>query len=1000
MNILYIMCNTRNNFLILTVAAALASSQTVSTESPHRLQLFTCFSDICNVHGEDQFCSERERKCRNCQEIVDDCLEPALPQNCTRWCINFHIQKERKKEKETACKDIGLIRNGSHNGSLTQPQVPGDVIAINCDPGYHISGSKTLECKVYGQWSHDIPTCQGIKCPMLPAVSNGRHNGSTTIPNSLGDVVSEVCNHGYQRIGPDSTTCSTIGVWSNQLPVCRKIQCPLLHEVENGKHNGSLRTPHVPGDMIVSSCDDAYLLLGTSSTVCNSQGFWTDPLPRCQVIECTPLPKIKNGKWSGVPHSDIPRLKVSHTIHATCNEGYSLRGPDKWECSVNGNWYSHDELYMPYCIKDYINGWMIAACVEGGLIILALILLLCWLYTRRNKQKYQSIKGHEDKFKNDEMTLMIEIDDKEKDTERLHLQAKPSPPRDISLHSQRLQRETQNKQAEVKNSTGQSESNRNRDYSPNIPHPSNVFGASRTQRYKGQNIPGKCETNRQSQDPPNIRSESSATDVSRAERSEVRNIQGKSGSNRQREDPPNIPSGSSSTDTSQRDRYEEQNIQGETGSNREREDPPNLRSGGSLFDASQRDRSEEQNIQEEMGLNRQRVYPPNIPSGSSATDASQRDCSEEQNIQGETGSNKQREDPPNIRSGGSVFDDRSEGPNIHGFTFNINLTANNSADNNNLFEYGSRTDSRHQVSKTGGSAPQTPQTTQREMDDLKAEEEKSPIQESGIFQSSQPQASCVTEDELASFRSINDPLGSFGSTSTNENLEDDGNLIRGLAVQQSANMEQDTARKLAMPNGDLNTDDINADVFNEQFGGNGRQINGLAAQQSANMVQETARKLTMPNGDLNTVDTNADVFDEQHGGNGGLINGLAVQQSANNEQDIARKLAMPNGDLNTDDINVKVFNQQLGGNGRRINGLAAQRSANNEQDTARKLAMPNGDLNTVDINADVFDEQLGGNSGLINGLAVQQSANNEQDTACKLAMPNGDLNTDDINDDV
>lgn len=138
-------------------------------------------------------------------------------------------------------------------------------------------------------------------------------------------------------------------------------------------------------------------------------------------------------------------------------------------------------------------------------------------------------------------------------------------------------------------------------------------------------------------------------------------------------------------------------------------------------------------------------------------------------------------------------------------TFNININSDNSNNNSNKLVCNGTDNLLTKQTDTSSPRPGTAETEDVEMNDLKEEELKSPVEESATFQPSHPQESPDTDSKTVVTTYQQE---SKGGANTNEDSGPSFHPVNGLAVQQSANNEQDTARKLAMPNGDLNTDDV------------------------------------------------------------------------------------------------------------------------------------------------------------------------------------------------
>ncbi|XP_060577735.1 uncharacterized protein LOC132734886 isoform X2 [Ruditapes philippinarum] len=371
--------------MIKILIAAIAWSVLVSSQGTRTP--FPCHSDVCNLYGQDQFCSERESRCRDCLDIIDGCFEPETPSNCTRTCIEFHVQEKLKNERASACPELGPIENGKSNDSTSEIYKPGDVIGITCDAGYRLFGRPTLKCKAYGQWSHDVPTCEEITCPVLPEVGNGKHNGSLTIPHKPGDIVTVLCNHGYQRIGPVYAVCQTNGAWQTQLSICQKY--PEIPPIKNGRWDRTMVTNNLESDELQATCDRGYTLLGSGNLRWSKTGIFT---------------------------------------------------------SSNG--------HLSLCKKDEeTNVWMIVAITEGVLLLVLIVcLVICKVYKYQMKQRQnQTKKTVRDSSKengNKKETRLL-IDSVEKQISNPCSQSGYAcPNKDISLHDQKLQRESGSKESE------------------------------------------------------------------------------------------------------------------------------------------------------------------------------------------------------------------------------------------------------------------------------------------------------------------------------------------------------------------------------------------------------------------------------------------------------------------------------------------------------------------------------------------------------------------------
>ncbi|XP_053394231.1 complement factor H-related protein 5-like [Mercenaria mercenaria] len=237
-------------------------------------EIFYCHGDYCNTYGQIEFCSEVFKKCRPCTDVLDDCFTSQLPTNCTSTCKQHQLEQVTKLAKEKPCPILAEINHGEHNGSLLDAQKPGEIIQFTCKPGYRLKGSRRLECKEYGIWSKDIPTCEEVVCPVLSNVANGEHNGSSysLIP---GDVVVTSCAYGHQLYGDSTTVCNSNGFWTHPLPLCELIMCPRPHPIRNGIWPSFPTKRYEPGITLNAQCEQDYFMDGSALWNCSNEGYWT-----------------------------------------------------------------------------------------------------------------------------------------------------------------------------------------------------------------------------------------------------------------------------------------------------------------------------------------------------------------------------------------------------------------------------------------------------------------------------------------------------------------------------------------------------------------------------------------------------------------------------------------------------------------------------------------------------------------------------------------------------
>ena len=196
------------------------------------------------------------------------------------------------------------------------------------------------------------PVCERSTCPELAAPQYGRLSCTEGI--RIGSQCTTTCLEGYRIQGLERTECLINERWSNALPRCELVRCPLL-QIELSPHlkmdcsegniyrkwykffsirlldTSNLLKFHIILENNIFcifirsscsfSCDVGWELRGKDTLECNANGQWTGNVPYCQEITC--------GKLAAPAHGSIQctsRDRYNSKCRYDCEPGYELIG--------------------------------------------------------------------------------------------------------------------------------------------------------------------------------------------------------------------------------------------------------------------------------------------------------------------------------------------------------------------------------------------------------------------------------------------------------------------------------------------------------------------------------------------------------------------------------------------------------------------------------------------------------------------------------------------------
>ncbi|XP_078115214.1 P-selectin [Sander vitreus] len=276
------------------------------------------YGSICSVLCEEGFdlIGTNVTKCSS-----EGNWSHALPVCQAKWCDPINPPH-------------GSLSCSDPNGSFSF----GSLCTTTCDEGFLLNGTNGTECTSLGMWSADIPNCLAKRCPTVNSSSHGSLVCSD--PNgefSFGSRCTSTCEEGFLLNGTADTQCTSLGTWSTDIPRCNAKRCPALSTPSNGSLVCS--DPHGEfsfGSQCKSTCEEGFLLNGTADTECTSLGMWSADIPGCLAKRCSTLSSPSHGSLvCSDPHG---KFSFGSRCTSTCGEGFLLNGTADTECTSLGMW--------------------------------------------------------------------------------------------------------------------------------------------------------------------------------------------------------------------------------------------------------------------------------------------------------------------------------------------------------------------------------------------------------------------------------------------------------------------------------------------------------------------------------------------------------------------------------------------------------------------------------------------------------------------------------------
>ncbi|XP_075856485.1 P-selectin isoform X4 [Microcebus murinus] len=208
-----------------------------------------------------------------------------------------------------------------------------------CPEGHQLSGPSKLECSPSGVWTDEPPQCVAVQCQDLPAPNKAQMNCSHPFGAfRYQSTCSFTCDEGLLLAGAGVLQCLAPGSWSAAPPECQvAISCPPLLSPQNG----TVTCIQPLGAFSYKStcqfiCDEGFSLSGPERLDCTPSGHWTGSPPTCEAIKC---PELFAPEQGSLDCSDtLGKFNVGSTCHFSCNKDFKLEGYNNVECTTSGRW--------------------------------------------------------------------------------------------------------------------------------------------------------------------------------------------------------------------------------------------------------------------------------------------------------------------------------------------------------------------------------------------------------------------------------------------------------------------------------------------------------------------------------------------------------------------------------------------------------------------------------------------------------------------------------------
>ncbi|XP_012252117.2 protein lev-9-like isoform X1 [Athalia rosae] len=262
------------------------------------------------------------------------------------------------------------IPNGWHAGECYTYDCR---VSYHCAQDFELVGRREKVCSAEGTWTpKESPQCVQVSSVQCPPPESPRHGKAIYTSCAFNAIVSYECSYGYAVVGDTNRRCLADKKWSGQPPLCKEINCGhpgILYNgwIENIESGTGL------GASIIFRCNADMKLEGNTSSVCQIDGRWRYPVPRC-LARCI-VPVIQKGYVAVANRSKDRINNVSVVEHGeklivVCQPNYEFPANKTPVVCNNGTWTIIPRCKPARCKqmpRAPRNGMVIAPKTEHGM---------------------------------------------------------------------------------------------------------------------------------------------------------------------------------------------------------------------------------------------------------------------------------------------------------------------------------------------------------------------------------------------------------------------------------------------------------------------------------------------------------------------------------------------------------------------------------------------------------------------------------------------------------